>query len=74
MINAGKVTQTGKSSEITISGPITDADRNNTITMELHWDSFSESGMPFSKIFSVQRYHFLIDCYETHFKVSKTNH
>ena len=36
-----------KSSEITISGPITDADRNNTITMELHWDSFSESGTPF---------------------------
>jgi len=35
--------QDNPSSEITISGPITDADRNNTITMELHWDSFSES-------------------------------
>ena len=36
-------------SEFVLSGPLTDDDKNSTITLELYWDQFNESGASFRK-------------------------
>lgn len=32
------------SSEFTLNGPLTDQDKNGTVTLELYWDQFQEQG------------------------------
>ena len=32
------------SSEFTLNGPLTEQDKNGTVTLELYWDQFQEQG------------------------------